>query len=167
MVALSDYGNYYEGYEEEVPVGLITSFIGVPASLIWIGWTYFYLRYLEGYSFTMSLLAASSPYLYPYVEASTYLSIYLVAQIMAYTWAKELLGFIWYSSMVVAAIIFVILDAVLIMVSRGIERKRRMAASLGVLGLIVIIPFFFGPQIAIYALALRLAIHVISAIILR
>ncbi len=153
---MSNYERESEGKSASISLALAP--LGIFFSLIWLGWTFFYFRYLESYSSTMYLLLLSAPQIYPYVERSLFLSIYLVAQILVYNGTKELLGLIWYSSIVVAMIFLGLFDVLLIALSKE-SRRQKLCMTFGIINLFMLFPLLLGPQIALYFLAARLPVY--------
>ncbi|MEX2706373.1 MAG: hypothetical protein Q6352_014145 [Candidatus Freyrarchaeum guaymaensis] len=152
--------------EEEAPVGLILAVIGIPAAIVWLFWTNYYIQYMESYTLTINLLVVFLPQALPYIESSLFLTMYLVIQLVMYNASKELTILLWYGGLVTVAIMFGILD-VLQIAMRNVGGRPVLSVILGVLGIALTVLMFLGPQIAFYTFLARIPLYAASAILIR
>lgn len=152
--------------ETSQPAGWIIAFLGLPTAVAWILWTNFYIHYLEGYTVNMMLFIYFLPYMIPYLNASLFISLYVIFQLLLYMSSREFMILLWYSGLVVAAVIFLIVDMIQIPLGNDTGHKIISKAFAGI-GIILLVLMFLGPQIAFYTFIARIPLYIATAIVIR
>ncbi len=155
-----------EKSEAPQPAGLIIAFMGIPVAIIWSLWTNFYIHYLEGYTLNMMLFAVFLPYMLPYLNTSLFITLFVIFQLILYMSSREFMILLWYSGLVVAIIIFLLVDIIQIPLGNETGHKVISKVFAGI-GIVLIVLMLLGPQIAFYTFIARIPLYIATAIIIR
>ncbi|MGQ9721791.1 MAG: hypothetical protein ACUVXA_10780 [Candidatus Jordarchaeum sp.] len=152
--------------EAKQPAGWIIAFVGLPTAIIWIMWTNFYIHYLEGYTVNMMLFAVFLPYMLPYLNTSLFMTLYVLFQLILYSSSRELMILLWYSGLVMAAIIFLIAD--LLQILLGNESGHTVISKVfACVGIILTVLMFLGTQIAFYTFIARIPLYIATGVLIK